>query len=199
LFEGQHYIDPEAVLASGTLLARAHDSIGASGNDHEPFLDDPTGKLECHLVVRIIRGGAGRTEDADLASIAIAMKDTEGVTQFFYGAVDDLEVQDIQMRIVESKRPGQEFLHDRSWQVVFRAVEQETNLAEQLLVRREGAGTGLGCLHLVIHMGYFYPWRQKILSADRLLVKGTEHLCEVSPQYIIRDSLWGNHPKARSS
>lgn len=65
------------------------------GNDHEPFLDDLTGELEGHLVVRIIRGGAGRTEDADLAPIAIVMKDAEGVTQFFYGAVDDLEVQDV--------------------------------------------------------------------------------------------------------
>jgi hypothetical protein len=41
------------------------------------------------------------------------MKDAKGVTQFFYGAVDDLEVQDVQVRIVEPKCPGQEFLHDR--------------------------------------------------------------------------------------
>jgi len=61
----------------------------------EPFPDDPTGKLEGHLVVRIIRGGAGRTEDTDFAPIAIVMKDTEGVTQFFYGAIDNLEVQDV--------------------------------------------------------------------------------------------------------
>ena len=83
------------------------------GNDHESFLDNSTGKLERDLVVRIVRGGASRTEDADLAPIAIVMKDTKGMTQFFYGAVDDLEVQDIQMRIVEPKCPGQEFLHDR--------------------------------------------------------------------------------------
>ena len=57
------------------------------------------------------------------------------------------------MRIVESKGPDQEFLHDCGLQVVFRTVEQETNLTEQLLVRREGTGTGLGGLHVVIHMG----------------------------------------------
>jgi len=34
------------------------------------------------------------------------------------------------MRIVESKRPGQELLHDRRLQVVLRTVEQEANLAE---------------------------------------------------------------------
>ncbi len=95
LLEGQHNIDPEAVLAAGALLARAHDPVGAPGNDHKPFPDDLTGKLEGHLVVRIIRGGAGRTEDADFSPVAIIMKDTEGVTQFFYGAVDDLEVQDV--------------------------------------------------------------------------------------------------------
>ena len=41
------------------------------------------------------------------------MKDAEGVTKFLYGAVDDLEVQDVQTRIVEPKRHGQEFLHNR--------------------------------------------------------------------------------------
>ena len=46
------------------------------------------------------------------------------MTQFFYGAVDDLEIQDVQMRIVEPKRPGEEFLHDRGLQVVFRTIEQ---------------------------------------------------------------------------
>jgi hypothetical protein len=50
------------------------------------------------------------------------MKDAEGVTQFFYGAVDDLEVQDVQMRVVEPKRPDQKFLHDRGLQVVLRTV-----------------------------------------------------------------------------
>ena len=95
LLEGQHNIDPEAVFASGALLARAHDSVCAPGNDHEPFLDDPTGKLEGHLVVRIIRSRAGRTENADLAPIAIALKDAERMAQFFYGAVDDLEIQDV--------------------------------------------------------------------------------------------------------
>ena len=130
LLEGQHNIDPEAVFAPGALLACAHDPIGAPGNDHEPFLDDPTGKLEGHLVVWIIRSRASRTEDADLAPTAIAMKDAESMTQFFDGAVDDLEIQDVQMRVVESKRPGQEFFHDRGLQVVFRAIEQEANLAE---------------------------------------------------------------------
>ena len=130
LLEGQHNIDPEAVFAPGALLACAHDPICAPGNDHEPFLDDPTGKLEGHLVVGIVRVGASRTEDADLASIAIAMEDAEGMTQFFDGAIDDLEIQDVQMRVVESKRPGQEFFHDRGLQVVFRAIEQEANLAE---------------------------------------------------------------------
>ena len=95
LFEGQHNIHPEAILASGTLLACAHDPIGTPGNDHEPFLDDPTGKLESHLVVGIVRVGASRTEDTDLASIAIAMEDPEGMTQFFDGAIDDLEIQDV--------------------------------------------------------------------------------------------------------
>ena len=45
------------------------------------------------------------------------------------------------MRIVESKRSGQEFLHDRGLQVVFRTVKQQANLAEQLLVRGEGNGS----------------------------------------------------------
>src|ERR1041385_8570144 len=93
LFERQHDIDPEAVFASGALLARAHDPVGAPGYDHEPLLDDLTGKLKCHLVIWIIHGGAGRAEDADLASIAIVMEDSECVAQFFDGAVDDLEVQ----------------------------------------------------------------------------------------------------------
>ena len=64
------------------------------------------------------------------------------------------------MRIVEPKRPGQEFFHDRGLQVVFRTVEQEANLAEQLLVRGEGTGTGTGLrgLHLVIHVRlWFFP------------------------------------------
>ena len=66
------------------------------------------------------------------------------------------------MRIVESKRPGQELFHDRRLQVVFRTVEKEANLTEQLLIRREGAGTGLGRLHVVIHRGVlFHPWREK--------------------------------------
>src|SRR5262249_15890761 len=80
LFEGQHNIDPEAIIASGAFLASAHDSVGSSGNDHEPFLDNLKGKLEGHLVVRIIRGGAGRAENTDLAPIAIGMKDAEGMT-----------------------------------------------------------------------------------------------------------------------
>ena len=57
------------------------------------------------------------------------------------------------MRLVESQGPDQEFLHDCGLQVVFRTIEQETNLTEQLLVRREGAGTGLGRLHVAIHIG----------------------------------------------
>lgn len=76
------------------------------------------------------------------------------------------------MRIVEPERPGQEFLHDRGLQIVFWTVEQEANLAEQLLIRGEGTGTGLGGLHLVIHVRlWFYPRETKILSAVRLLVK----------------------------
>jgi hypothetical protein len=74
------------------------------------------------------------------------------MTQFFDGTVDDFEVQDIQMGIVEPKSPGQEFFHDRGLQVVFRTIEQETNLAEQFLVRREGMRTGLRRLHGVIHI-----------------------------------------------
>jgi len=130
----------------------AHDPVCPSGDDHEPFLDDLPGKLEGHLVVWVIRGGAGRPEDADLAPIAVVMKDAEGMTQFFDGPVDDLEVQGIQMGIVKPERPNQEFLYNCGLQVVSRTVEQEANLAEQLLVRREDTGTGLGGLHWAIHV-----------------------------------------------
>jgi hypothetical protein len=34
------------------------------------------------------------------------------------------------MRIVESKGPDKEFLHNRGLQVVFRTVKEEPNLAE---------------------------------------------------------------------
>ena len=62
------------------------------------------------------------------------------------------------MGIVEPKHPDQEFLHDRGLQVVFRTVKEEANLAEQLLVRGEGTGTGLGGLHRVIHVRlWFHP------------------------------------------
>src|SRR4029078_11873284 len=127
LFEGQHDCDSEAVFSSGTFLARPHDPVGAPGYDHEPFLDDLTGKLEGHLVIRIIGGGPGRTEYADLAPIAIVMKDAEGMTQLLDGAVDDLEVQNVQMRIVEPKRTSQEFLHDDRLQIVFWTIQQEAN------------------------------------------------------------------------
>jgi len=60
------------------------------------------------------------------------------------------------MRIVKPKRSGQEFLHDHGLQVVFRTVKQEANLAEQLLVRGEGTGTGLGSLHRVIHVRLWF-------------------------------------------
>ena len=94
------------------------------------------------------------------------------------------------MRIVEPKRPGQEFLHDRGLQVVFRTVKQKANLAEQLLVRGEGAGTGLGSLHRIIHGGlWFILGRDKILSVDRLLVKRTEHMCEVKSEWM-REALF---------
>ena len=79
LLEGQHDVHPEAVLAAGTLLTGAHDPVSPSGNDHESFFDDLTGKLEGHVIVGVIRGRAGRSEDADLASIAVVMKDAEGV------------------------------------------------------------------------------------------------------------------------
>ena len=90
------------------------------------------------------------------------------------------------MRIVEPKRPGQEFLHDRGLQVVFRTVKQEADLAEQLLVRGEGTGTGLGSLHRVIHVWLWFNilQRDKILSADRLLVKRTEHMREVRNAWV---------------
>ena len=89
------------------------------------------------------------------------------------------------MRIVEPKRPGQEFLHDRGLQVVFRTVKQDANLAEQLLVRGEGTGTGLGSLHRVIHVWlWFILGREKILSADRLLVKRMEPMCEVRSDWV---------------
>ena len=65
------------------------------------------------------------------------------------------------MRIVESKRPGQELLHDRRLQVVFRTVEQEANLTEQLLVRGKRTRTGLGRLHVVIHRGFYFILREK--------------------------------------
>src|SRR5256885_510313 len=87
--------------------------------------------------------GSARTEYADLAPIAIVMKDAEGMTQLLDGAVDDLEVQNVQMRIVEPKRTSQEFLHDDRLQIVFWTIQQEANLVEQFLVRREGTGTGL--------------------------------------------------------
>lgn len=88
------------------------------------------------------------------------------------------------MRFVEPKRPGQEFLHDHGLQVVFRIVKQEANLAEQLLVRGEGTGTGLGSLHRVIHAWLWFIIGRKILSADRLLVKRTEHMCEVRNDWV---------------
>ena len=64
------------------------------------------------------------------------------------------------MRIVEPERPGQKLLHDRGLQVVLRTVKQKANLAEQLLVRGEGAGTGLGGLHLVIHVRLWFYLRE---------------------------------------
>ena len=78
------------------------------------------------------------------------------------------------MRIVESKRPGQEFLHDCRLQVVFRTVKQEANLTEQLLVRGKRTRTGLGRFHVVIHRGFDFILERKILPADRLSVKGKE-------------------------
>lgn len=84
------------------------------------------------------------------------------------------------MRIMEPKRPNQEFLHDPGLQIIFRTFKQEANLAKQLLVRRERSGTGRGDLHLVIHVRYdSILGREKILSVDRMLVKRTEIMREV--------------------
>lgn len=130
LLEGQHDVHPEAVFAAGALLTCAHNPVSPSGNDHESFFDDLTGKLEGHLIVGVIRGRAGRSEDADLAPIAVVMEDAEGMAQFFDGPVDDLQVQGVQMGIVKPERSGQEFLHNCGLQVVFRTIEQEANLAE---------------------------------------------------------------------
>ena len=70
------------------------------------------------------------------------------------------------MRIVESKRSGQEFLHDRGLQIVFRTIKQQANLAEQFLVRGEGMGTGLRHFHWVIHVGLWFiiPRRKNSIS-----------------------------------
>jgi hypothetical protein len=67
------------------------------------------------------------------------------------------------MRIVQPKRSGQEFFHDRGLQVVIRTVEQEANLAEQFLIRWEGMGTGLGRFHAVIHVRLWF-----ILATQKL-------------------------------
>jgi len=46
-------------------------------------------------------------------------------------------------------------------------------------------GTGLGSLHRIIHEGLrFILERDKILSVDRLLVKRTEHMCEVKSEWM---------------
>ena len=106
------------------------------------------------------------------------MKDAEGMPKFLYSAVDDFEVQDIQASFVEPKRPSEEFLHDRGLQIIFRTVQQEANLVEERLIGGKGTGTGLGGVHLVIHVLFLFFLGRKILSADRLLVKEWR-ICEV--------------------
>ena len=65
------------------------------------------------------------------------------------------------MRIVEPECSGQELLDDRGLQVVFRTVKQDANLAEELLVRGEGTGTGLGIFHRVIHVRFWFTLRRE--------------------------------------
>jgi hypothetical protein len=71
------------------------------------------------------------------------VEDGERMTQFFDGTIHDLNIQEVQLRIMEFQHSRQEFSHESGMEIVLRTIKKRTDLLEDFLSREHGAGPNL--------------------------------------------------------
>jgi hypothetical protein len=104
-------------------LGSTHNAIGTTGNDHEPRSHNGLGELVGQLIIGIVGGSPCRSKNAYFLTIPIPMEYTEGMAEFFDRAVDDFDIQEIQLRLMQLQQSRHELSHECGMEVVFRTIE----------------------------------------------------------------------------
>jgi hypothetical protein len=78
------------------------------------------------------------------------------VAQLLDRAVNDFQIQEVEMRIMELQDSGKKFPHQSGLKVVFRTIQEGANLGHDLIVGKYRAGAILCGFHGRVHRHRYF-------------------------------------------